>query len=339
MAAAAAAAAAVAADLQAGGAGGQPNRARLTLPLFEGKNDALVTRNFIKKVEGYQAVCRLTDAETAQAVAFAMVQGSVADMWLANLLERNEDRATNWPTLRDDLQERFSPALTASEKAAAVDSCKQGKGEDVQAFMDQCETIQLLLDRDLPADRKTGGNAAAYREHFDEGGLKSHVNGALHCTALAEYKDAAVKYERHITKQVKVTVAELAEESEEDEPEVANLAPRAATKKYGGKKKNGKNGNNGNGQWKAATPKANAGSPRLCWSCASPAHLNRDCPDNKKKWAGKKQGGNPAVAPRYDQSINEIIWKAGVAALGQQGHPAPHQVDVLEARNPNLGFW
>ena len=66
--------------IAAQGGAAAANKARLTLRLFEGKNDARATRDFCLKVDGYKAVAQLTNAKTAQAVSFAMVQGSAADL-------------------------------------------------------------------------------------------------------------------------------------------------------------------------------------------------------------------------------------------------------------------
>lgn len=350
----------------------QPNKARLRLPTFEGKENAQITRGFIAKVDGYKAVTRLSDEETAQAVAFAMLPGSPADLWLTNLAEHTVASTESWDTLKPLLLARFTPTLTASEKAAAVDACKQQKGDNVLNFLDKCEGVQLMLDRDIPRARKTGNNRVAYLEDFqtgtlglflrglrEEGGLKAHVNGALGCTTLEQYKDAAVRYERHITKQVKVTVAELKEEEGQEEPEeeepqeVANLkGKKGQTRKYGGKKANGKNGGNGN-QSKGAKPKAaaggysggNAGQPqRRCYTCNSPEHLARECP--KRDTAGRPahQGGHQ----NYGGGVNELVMKAGVQALMHGWKPAENTASVNNLglgnglgnpNNPNPDFW
>lgn len=341
--------AAATADLQAT----MGSKARLVLPVFEGKLDGQATRNFVTKVDGYARVTRLNNEETAQAVAFAMVPGSAADHWLINLKEREADVADAWDALRPRLITRFSPALTATEKAAAVDGCKQGKHEEVPRFRDQCETIQLLLDRDMDDDLKINANAANYAIHFnagilslflrglrEEGGLKSHVNAAINCATLTDFVTAATKYERHITKAVRVVVAELQQEhhggveddDSDEEREIAALRAKQASRRQGGKKGDGRTGG-GNGQWKAKNknaPTSSSGTsgPRLCWSCQSASHLNRECPNKKKMTTYKPSmgggGGGGGVSgtaivnaiqagfqnmwrqePQYDQQSNQ----------------------------------
>lgn len=347
-----------------------PNRARLTLPLFEGKNDWQLTRTFITKVDGYAAVCNLDAAQTAQAVAFAMVQGSTADHWLANLREREPNVAGAWDVLAPRLQERFSPALTASEKATAGDGCRQHKAEDVQAFADRCETTQLMLDREIPNNRKTGQNEAAYNASFAEGklslflrglredqGLKSHVNAALGCATFAEYVAAAFKFERHVAKAVKVTIAEVAHEEENGNDsdggqEVASLKQKqGTTKKYGGKKANGKNGNKGNtgGKWGPTPPPPSRfpAPPRLCWTCQSPDHFSRNCPDNHRGGGNGRPrgGGRPPRAGGNGGGNGNTSAQAldAICQLLRQQHPGratnDQIINAVEGDYGAEGFW
>ena len=83
------------------------NKARLHLRPFEGKNDSRVTRDFCRKVTGYRAVARLSDEETAQAVGFAMLQGSAADEWYTALTEENPDAVETWAALEPLLMARW----------------------------------------------------------------------------------------------------------------------------------------------------------------------------------------------------------------------------------------
>ena len=361
----AAGAAAAVAIADAGGLIG--NKARLSLRPFEGKNDARTTRDFCLKADGYQAVARLTAVETAQAVAFAMVPGSAADLWLANLIEEVPADARDWTRLRPLLMARFSPDLTASERAAMVDHCKQAKNEDVQAFLDQCKATQLLLDRNVPDAEKL---TDPYKERFkqsvlelflrglrEEGGLKSHVNGALGCTTLAQYKDAAVRYERHISKQVKVVVAELATDDDQEDAddhdevaEVANLKAKGGQKKKnrGGGKSNNFNANPGRGSGRQGNSYRGGGSggggpprPRLCWTCRSADHLNAQCPNNpNKKGGGGKgggyRGGGSGGGGRGNSQVDAAVYQLGLDALMSRGTNRANveTLDGPEARPP-----
>ena len=337
-------------DLQAN----MGSKARMNMPIFDGMLDTQATRTFLDLVDGYARVTRLNNEETAQAVAFAMVPGSAAAKWLANLRQRTPARAGDWDELRPLILRRFTPTLTASEKAAEVAKCRQTKNQDVQTFMDHCESVQLTLDLDMADDRKTGGQAANYALHVnegilglflgglrEEGGLKSHVNAALGCTTLQEHLDAAVKYERHITKATKVAVVAELQQGRHDEAsegedlddlqEIANLRAKQASRRNGGKKSDGgrNSGSSNPGKGKgAAGPSGGPTRPRLCWSCQSPSHLNRDCPDKKPtpfRGGGGGGGGSSGKNGGYGAAaINEMITKFGVAgiqALMQQGTP------------------
>ena len=312
------------------------NKARLHLRPFEGKNDARVTRDFCRKVTGYRAVARLSDEETAQAVGFAMLQGSAADEWYTALTEENPDAVETWGALEPLLMARFSPEPTASEKAAATDHCKMNRGEDVLQFLDRCRSTQLLLDSDVPADEKTQGNGAPYRRRYnagilqlflrglrEEGGLKSHVNGALGCTTLEQYKTAAVTYERHVTKHVKVTVAAVDEDDgsgdeadDDDEVEVANLKKK--TKKKGGKASGQGNYGNSKGQGKSANNEAGGDKKRLCWTCRSPDHMNYQCPDNPKRKNGGKSGGGGGGGGEGKSAFGNFELDTVLKNLGMQ---------------------
>jgi hypothetical protein len=315
------------------------SKAKLTLPSFDGKLDGTMTRNFLSKVDGYAQVTRLSPEETAQAVAFALVPGSAADHWMINLKERQPDDAATWANLRPLMLARFSPALTASEKAQVMDNCKQSKNQDVQTFKDQCITTQLILDRDMDNDLKIGGNAARYTADFDaavlafflrglreEGGLKSHVNASLNCTTLAHYLNAAIQYERHITRALKVAVvAELnqfMEADEADSDENMELEIAAIRAKQAARRGNGAARGRGGGRG-GARPGAPGGPPRppmLCWGCQSPSHINRDCPTPKRMpprgGANGRGGGGPGRGART--AIDEMITRAGIQALTQQ---------------------
>ena len=316
------------------------NKSRLVLTMFSGQMDAMATRAFIKKVDGYQTVTHLTDAETAQAVAFAMLPGSNAEIWLTNEAEMVDDQTRLWTTLKPLLTARFTPTLTESEKAAAADACRQTKGADVMQFLDLCKKTAHLLDRDVPEAEKTNANAAPYLARWKKGvlalflrglteahGLKSHVNGAM-ATDLDSYLAAAQKYERHVAK-VKVHIAELDEDSDDsanDTPEIAAVRAKL-TKKYGGKKANGPNGERGNKRPRAGNAN-NQRKPqdgvRRCWVCNSTQHVQRNC-DKKPHTAGA--AANPR---RNNGGYNGPASYNGPRRNNNSYGPSAGQADVSE---------
>ena len=303
-----------------------PNKARLTLRSFEGKADPDDARDFIAKVEGYRVIARLTGAETVQSVQFACTPGSIAAHWLATMAEEDPDSVADWNTLLPLFKIRFTPDMTPSQRAAAVDACRQHKTEGVQPFMDRCRATQLILDRSIPAARKTGGARAQHLVTYsgmvleiflrglrEEGGLKAAVNGA-NATTREEYLAAAVRYETHVSRpKNNAVVAEIDQDEDngedaDDDAEVANLSKAKGNKKNkkktggGGQGNKGGNGNaarnngGGGGQGNQGQGKAQGGDatggPRLCWSCQSPDHMNYQCPNKKAGGGGNGRGGN-----------------------------------------------
>ena len=355
------------------------NRARLTLALFEGKDDAKMTRDFCLKVDGYQAVARLTDAETAQAVSFAVAPASAFEEWITGQTEETPAAVGLWTTLRPLIMDRFTPELTASERAAAADHCRQAKGENVLQFLDKCRSMQLMQDRDVPDAEKIGDFLDGHQRRYqagvlqlflrglrEEGGLKAHVNGAVGCANLPEYKSAAVKYERHVTKNAKVTVAEMTtqedqeEDDGDDDAEVANLKGKRNSKKQkGGNNSNAQKGNNGNNRGgggrggggarggAAATP----GAPRLCWTCNSPQHLSFKCPQGnpvgkKNTNQGKNQQGETAMhAGIYQLGMNAFMRMAQGNQETRHKQGEPLAIDYLQQQPQQQqtyqqqGFW
>ena len=123
-----------------------PNKARLTLRSFKGREDADNARDLVAKVEAYRVVARLTGAETVQSIQFACAPGSIAAHWLATIAKEDPDSVVDWNTLRPLFNARFTPGMTPSQRAAAVDACRQHKTEAVRAFMDWCGATQLILN-------------------------------------------------------------------------------------------------------------------------------------------------------------------------------------------------
>jgi uncharacterized membrane protein YgcG len=330
------------------------NRARLHLPPFKGENNAHTTRTFARRVDGFMQVSRLTQEETAQAVAFSFVPGSPADVWLENLLEAHPAQVETWALLRPLLLARFSPTLTPSEEAAIAAHCTQHRGEDVQTFIDRCENTQILLERRIPnaqrvqafavpfaANHEVGVMALFLRGLRDEQGLKGHVNGT-NAVNLAEYLAEAIRFERHVTKQIKITVAEVAETGtdydggeeydEEDGEEIANLRPGQGKKKKpfgqggrgrtpgrGGSGRGGFRGRGGGGRGQFGGGRGGGGGgggdrpPPRCWNCNSTQHLNAACPEPKKGGGGRGgRGGFRGGAPGSDgHQMQAMIMQLG----------------------------
>jgi hypothetical protein len=218
---------------------------------------------------------------------------------------------------------------------------------------------------------KTNANAASYTIHFnagilnlflrglrEEGGLKSHVNAAIGCVTLTDFVSAATKYERHITKAVRVVVAELQQgqhhgdvedDGSDDEREIAALRAKQAARRNGGKSE-GRTGG-GNGQWKpknknAPTSSSGTSGPRLCWSCQSPSHLNRDCPNKKKVAAfrpntGGGSGGNGSAIVNAIQAGFQNLWRQEPQFDQQSEHSSRFSnIDSLDSGfTPSNGCW
>jgi hypothetical protein len=347
------------AAVQAGPQEGALNRARLVLRLFKGDGDALATLDFIQKVDAYALVTRLTDAETAQAVAFAVEMGSRADVWLSNLRLSAPRDAASWDRLKIRLQERFSPRQTASEKAAIVEALKQGKEEDVAAYADRCDKIQYLLERDIPDERKTGDNEDAYLANHQAGvlekllrglreadGFKKAVNSSLHCNTLEEYKQAAIRIEKNsVTAKKTAVVAAVGPRNgndSDDDDEADTVAQIAAlTKKLKFARQNGGKGGNGNGRGGGGGGN-NGGkpaSPRLCWGCQSPDHMNRDCPTPRQFKKGGKSGGRGGGGNNNANANGQTGNSQGGAAAATAAKPwSVNDLNVFQRRAMELGM-
>jgi len=353
-------------------AGNPGNKARITLRAFDGKGDAQDTRDFLDKVDGYRAVARLTDEETAQAVAFTIVPNSEAALWLMQQKERDAASTATWGALRPLMEERFSPPLTPSQRAALAESCKQRKGEGVRPFMDRCCVAQQGIDRVIPANERQGN---AYLLRFDnaalqlfltglreEGQMKAHVNASTANTRL-EFLAEAVRYEVHVTKQVKaVVVAELAEDGEEegddDDAEVAAIQPKGKGKKKNKKKGSGGGGNggaqagkgggkSGGGQQQQQQQRGTQGGARggggdakLCWTCQSADHLSYRCPQKKEGGGGNRGGGgnqrgSGGGATVDAPGINEMLGRYFVEHM-MRGNPAAQgALESLQYQGPS----
>lgn len=345
------------------------NRARLVLPLFKGKMDALATTAFIAKVESFATVTRLNAEETAQAVAFAMEDGSAADKWIQNLRISQPDALADWDVMRPLLQTRFSPRLTPSEKAAIVESLRQAKEEDVHAFLDRCESVQYLMERDIPDAQKIGANAASYRLNHGNGvlekflrglrtsdGLKQAVNSAPGCDTLEQYKDAAARIEKNAAKAtaaaaiVAAVDADISEDmlapNPDDTAELAAL--KAGFLKF--KKKNWKGKPAGNKQSTGEGKK----TPK-CWNCGEEGHLKNECTKPKKEGAGQNRrnnnnrrgngdggggsGGNAGNAAQTGQSDRQLLEMMGRQYMQEcMGLAPPKQDGGATQQRANPGF-
>jgi hypothetical protein len=307
------------ADQAAGDAAAQAalNKARLVMPLFDGKGDARATKQFLELVDSYQTVTRLTDAETARAVSFSMIPGSSAETWFQNLKDDEPVDVLNWPALRQHFVARFSPPLNPSEKGKVADCLLQGAKEDVYSFLDRCRAAQKLIFRDIPDNMKTGANAASYTLHQNAailekflrglrtaGDFKEKVNSAPGCTTLAHFREAALNIEHNMAKNASALKASInaltADDGDEDDlttpqagdtVEVAALRQRLRNVRKGNGGGGGKTGGGGKNAGKKKGRDQSGPPPSPCWNCAETGHWNSDCPYPKKQKKGAADGG------------------------------------------------
>ena len=317
------------------------NKARLVMPLFDGKGDARATIKFLELVDSYQTVTRLTDEETARAVPFALIPGSTAETWYQNLKDDRPNDVAEWPALRARIIERFSPPLNPSQKGKVADALSQGAKEDVQSFLDRVRSAQKLINKGFPENMRTGNQADSYRVHEEAsimekflrglrmaGDFKEKVNSAAGCTTLAQYLTVAVTIEHNMTKNAsleKASVAALAAGGDDDDPSVphdGDTAEVAALRQQlrnrpgrGGGRGGGGGGGRGTGK-KKGTPRDQSGPPpSACWNCGDATHWNSDCPHpKKKKQGGDGSGGsapnNQNSGKKQNYNISELQQKS-----------------------------
>ena len=309
-----------------------PNRAKLVLPVFKGDTNAPAALSFIRKVNAYQQVTQLDNAQTAQAVAFSFPEGSKAALWLRNLESQEADVAADWEQLRERLRTRFSPVLTPSERATILDEIRQARDEEVATFADRCVEAQITLERDLTAAQKAeAGFERAHndgiRDMFLRGlreadGFKKTVNSAPNCATFAEFLTAAIRIERHsLPPKPSVVIAEVCEgvdvDPNDDNAEVAELTA--------GQRQARKKGQPGN----RPQPRQEGGTPRACWTCASTEHLQRACPQRQGgggrgasrgggRGRGRNNGGGRRGGQQQPQGLPPLKW--GIHEIAAQQH-------------------
>jgi hypothetical protein len=297
-------------DVAVGGGGARATKARLTLPKFFGTGHPLETKLFIAKVAAYARVCTLDDAQTAEAVSFAL-EGE-ASTWLVNQLMTDPAAVQSWDTLRPLMQTRFSRTLTPTERARMVEELKQRPNEKVYAFYDRCHAVQHVCELDVPQDQRTGGRKAFFDvvhnggvlEKFlrglrEDGGLKLGVNNATGADDLPGYLAVALRLERNQLEAAKrppapviAAVAPLAEGAADQEGQEGPLEEGeiAAFRMWNSNR--GRGGSRGTGRGAPGGRGGAAGQARppvTCWECRKVGHYARDC---RSRGRGGSQPGN-----------------------------------------------
>ena len=150
--------------------------AKLSLKAFDGKGSPIDARIFIRKLESYAAICKLTDEQTADCVKFNVTD--VASRWFATLEENLDDRVLLWSTLRPAFETRFCRAYTPAELASLCKSLEQKSSESVDDFMDRCQEVQFLEEQGVPvAIRQHADTKQAFQDIHNNGVSLKFING------------------------------------------------------------------------------------------------------------------------------------------------------------------
>ena len=141
-----------------GGGGPILKSSDMTIKLkgWDGSGGAADCIRFIRRVETVKRTGNLSDAKTASA-ALAVLTGAVEN-YVDRFVMREDDRISEWPTLKQLLKDKYCKPMTVADLERMVSALYQKKGEPVADFRDRCELAYLTQDLTLPeAQRNTAG--------------------------------------------------------------------------------------------------------------------------------------------------------------------------------------
>lgn len=170
------------------------------------------------------------------------------------------------PGLRSLLINRFMPQQTAAEQGQLRASLVQGDNETVHNFFDRVESIQFILDMELPADFRDGQKAAYDIVHDQQvkgnfiSGLKADIRRhvtTLNVATLQDALKAAVAFEKASAGKSKANNISSVSETNALEAKVAALDYR------GGYNTSGRGRGQGKGQG--------------CFYCGFLGHIKTEC--------------------------------------------------------------
>ena len=216
----------------------------IKLPEFSGDvaQDTMTVIEYINQVEMSKTAANWSDAVTAEKVKLKLV--GPARIWLQNRIraltpglnafdpEAPEGGGAAGPGLRRLLLDRFMPQQTAGEQERLRATLLQGDNEQVQVFYDRCESIQFILDLELPEDFRKNSKASYDIVHDRQvrgsfiAGLKADIR--RHVTTLnvadtAEAVKAAVAFEKARTPVKAPTIGATVGDSSSIEARMAAL--------------------------------------------------------------------------------------------------------------------
>jgi hypothetical protein len=341
-AAGAAAGGAAAAAAPPRGGGGQ--RIRLELKPFSGAGTAglgLEGRVFLRKVAAYATVSRLDDAQTAQAVAFALSESALR--WYGTLAEANppaNEQVNLWTTLRPLFVERFCRPLTAADLAKLCRDLRQAE-ESVDDFYDKCQELQFLEEERIPPAQKNDiVHCNGVLMKFLTGLrpiLRERVSATATAETLQDYLAAARKAESSVRDEKRPAAAVVLEvaggaaaadqQHDEDDQEEAEVnaihggggrgrgggrggGGRGRGFQRGGARGGGRGGGGNNRDWSNVT----------CFFCGNKGHGIAMC--RKKK--ASEGGNNGAYGGGGASGFNFGGYGGGGAGRGGGGGGAVH---------------
>ena len=231
-----------------------------TIKLAEFSGDVLVDKMTIDEYLNHVRMSALAaawdDAVTAEKVKLKLV--GHARTWLQNRIREETLGLDAYdppvvanvkpPGLRALLLNRFMPVQTAGEQQRLRATLNQGENESVQVFYDRVDSVQYILDLDLPEDfRLVDANKRSYqlvhaqqvRGNFVAGlktEIRTHVVSLATVVTLADVLAAAIAYEKaRATKPANpARVAGAAGGTTEEQDFAARLAALELRRQQGG---------------------------------------------------------------------------------------------------------
>jgi hypothetical protein len=334
----------------------EAGRVRLQIPPFAGTprdkgegESFLAARLWVARVAAFRTVSQLSDEETARAASFAF-QGEALE-WYTNLMLARNAARNRWSTLEPLFLERFSVRTTPGEKARMAAGLRQRPKETVAAFRDRCEAVQHAMEQDIPDDERTGDMLDAFNRRHDAevlikflcglreaGGLQEKV-AAARATTLTEYYEEALRVKRAHREAgggaaAPIAAVESVEEPAGHDQEVAAFQAGRGRGGGGGASR-GAPGGGGAGRGAAGN-----GGRVICYWCAKPGHITRNC---RAKLAGMPRAANAPGPANWGEGNNggggpnQRGPSAGMAGNPNAGN-SPSWVNAMQERLVQLGL-